>query len=104
VTGLEVQHFVTGAERVDEDDLPGAGARRRVDHDLTSGPEHRLDVLEDLQTELGELRTTVVDGRRRHGAQRPVLGVGRARDLQKVATGVRHRRSISRRRLLSKNP
>ena len=90
VAGLEGQHAVAGGEGVDERRLPGAGARGRVDHHRALGPEDLLHAVQDLVSELREVRSAVVDGRRVDRAQHPVRHVGRAGDLKEMASHDRH--------------
>ena len=89
VPGLEGQHPVTGGEGVDQRGLPRTGPRARVDHDVSVNGEHRLERIEQLGGQPGELGTTMVDRRSRHRMQHAVGHVRRAWDLEKMAPGPR---------------
>src|SRR6185437_7074252 len=87
LAGLEGEHLVAGRERVGERRFPGAGAGGGEDDHGTLGAEDPLDAGDGGFGELGELRTSMVDGRPIDGAQNPVWNVGRAGDLQKMPSG-----------------
>ena len=55
------------------------------------GLEHGLESVEHLAAELGELRAAVIDRRRGHRAQHAIGRVGRAGNLQEVASAANHR-------------
>ncbi len=84
---LEHQHAIARRQRVDERGFPGAGARRRVDHDRPRGLEDRLQALQDFQRQLRELGTPMVDGRLVHRPQDAVGHVGGPGNLQEMAAG-----------------
>ncbi len=88
VAGLEHQHPVARRQRVGERGFPRAGARRRVDHDVAVGLEDFFQAREHLEGQRGELGAAVVDGRHVHRPQHPVGHVGRAWNLQEVASRV----------------
>ena len=81
---VEGQHAVPGGEGVDQRRLPRAGGRGGEDEDGAVGLEDGLEVLEDCQSELGELRAAVVDHRSVHGAPDPLGYVGGAGELEEV--------------------
>ncbi|KAF1036862.1 MAG: hypothetical protein GAK34_03270 [Delftia tsuruhatensis] len=85
VAGLEHQHMVARAERVDQGRLPGARAGGRIDHHRMPGLEDLLDAGQHLQAELAELRPPVVDGGQAHGPQDAVGNRAGAGDLEEVA-------------------
>ena len=87
VAGLDHQHGVAGAQRVDQRRLPRAGARRRVDDDRMARLEDLADVGQDLPAERAELGPAVVDRRQAHRPQDAIGDRARAGDLEEVAAG-----------------
>ena len=88
MAGFEGQHLIAGRQGVDECRLPRPGTRGGVDDHRTGGAEHRLDPLQEIQREVREARSAVVDGGLRDGPENPVGDVGRSRNLQEVASTV----------------
>ncbi len=89
LAGLDHQHRVARAQRVDERRFPRPCSGRRIDDDRLARLEHLADVGEDLLRERAELRAAMVDRRQAECAQDPVGHRARARNLQEVtAAGV----------------
>jgi hypothetical protein len=104
MAGLEHDHTIARRQRVRQRRLPRPGPGRRVNHDGVFGLKHPLHAGDDLLAEHGKFRPAVIDRRHRDGLQHPVGHIGRPRDLQKMAAGMRrgcvlHRNGFLARRL-----
>jgi hypothetical protein len=98
LAGVEADDAVARGQRVDHRRLPGAGARRRVDHHRAHAVEDGAEARQKLAHHGGKLRAAMVDGGHGDGAQNAVRHVGGPGDLQEVAPCVpRHRSSLTRR-------
>ena len=65
-------------------------ARRRKDHHRAGGLEDRLQAVEHLAPQRGELRAAVVDRRLRHRPQHAIGHVGRTGNLEEVPSASMH--------------
>jgi hypothetical protein len=90
MSGLEDEHAIARRQRVDERRFGGAGAGRRKDDDRTAGSKHHTQRFQELRRQRGELRPAMIDDRTVHGTQDPIGNVGRAWNLEKMTTGVKH--------------
>ena len=88
LAGLAHQHLVARLQRVDDRRFPGAGAGRRIDDHRLLGLEHPLHAGEHRKTDLGELRTAMIEAGHVHGPQHPVGDVGRSWNLKEMPSGV----------------
>ena len=86
LAGLDHQHRVARRQGVDERGFPRAGARAGIHHDRPGGLKHALQARDRFAPERGERRPAMIDGRLRDGAQNPIGHVGRAGNLEKVAS------------------
>ena len=90
MAGLKDQHTVARGECVYEGSLAGSGTGRGIDDDGTLRLEDGTHALQNFYAQFRKFQTAVVNDRMVDGAQNAIRNVGRARDLQKVATGVDH--------------
>jgi len=88
--GFEDDDAIAGRERVHVRRLRRAGSRPGIDDDGIVRFEHTLEPGDQFQRERRELRTAVVDGRPRHGAQHAIGNVRGTGDLKKMPTGLGH--------------
>src|SRR4051812_36119381 len=102
--GLEHQDPVARRQRVDQRRLPRPGAGRGIDHDGAGGLEDALHPGDDLLAEFGEFRAAMVDRWERDRVQDPVGNIGRAGDLQEMATGMAGRLVFHTARLQRETP
>ena len=86
--GFTHQHPVAGFQHVDQRGLPGAGPRGREDDDRVPRLENRLDSGQDLQAKHREFRSAMINGRTVDGPKDAIWNVGRAGDLQEMATSM----------------
>ena len=86
MSGLAHQYTVAGRQRVDERGFPRAGAGCGKNDDRRFGFEDLLQAGEHFLAELLEAGAAMIDRRVVDRAQHAVGHIGRARDLQKMAS------------------
>src|SRR6185312_10449259 len=77
--------MVAGRQHIDERGLPSAGSGGGVNDDRLAGLEDGPDAGKDIQTKLAEFRSAMVYGWLGNCCQNGERGIGRPRNLQKVA-------------------
>ncbi len=90
LAGLGHQHLVARLQRVDDRGFPGAGPRRRIDHDRLFGAEDALGGRHHRKAELGEFGAAMIHAGHVHGPQHPVGYVGRSWNLEKMPSSMQH--------------
>src|SRR5438067_991707 len=90
VTRLKHEDPIAGRQSVDNCRLPSPRPRSWKDDYRIRRLENGTNPLKHLVRQLSEFRTAVVYHRGAHGTENPVRHVGRAGDLQEVATSMNH--------------
>jgi len=94
VTGFEQKNFVARRKGIHDRRFPGSRPGSRIQDHMAGGLKNPAQALENFLAKAREFRTAMVDDRRIHGAQDSIRHIGRAWNLEKVASCMNHGGSV----------